>query len=139
MGRFDLLDRSKDEVLLAGRVLLMILFVVFGWQKLTGFDGTVAYMASEGTPVPQLSAAIAVLMEVPVAIAIALGFWTRPLALLMALYTLGTALIGHRYWTMQDPSAHFANEINFYKNLSIMGGLLTLCVSGPGKYSLDRK
>jgi putative oxidoreductase len=34
---------------------------------------------------------------------------------------------------------HYANMINFYKNVSIMGGLLLLCVTGPGKYSIDRK
>ena len=139
MGRFDLLDSRKDEALLVGRVLMMVLFILFGWGKITAYEGTVAYMASAGTPVPQVSAAIAAIMEVPVALAIVLGFWTRPLALLMALYTLGTALIGHRYWTMEDPAAHFANEINFYKNVSIMGGLLMLCVSGPGKYSFDKK
>ena len=139
MGRFDLLDSLKDETLLVARVLLMILFILFGYQKLIGFDGTVGYMASLAAPMPQLSAAIAVIMELPVAIAIVVGFWTRPLALLLAVYCLGTALIGHRFWAMEDPAAHFANAINFYKNLSIMGGLLALCVSGPGKYSLDRK
>jgi putative oxidoreductase len=32
-----------------------------------------------------------------------------------------------------------ANMINFYKNISIMGGLLLLCVTGAGKYSIDRR
>src|SRR3974390_3207157 len=39
-------------------------------------------------------------MALPVAFAVAVGAFTRPLALLLFLYTLGTALIGHRYWTM---------------------------------------
>lgn len=46
--RYVSLDSKKDELLLAGRVLMMILFVLFGWQKLNGFSGTVAYMASTG-------------------------------------------------------------------------------------------
>ena len=58
--RYLSLESKKDELLLAARVLLMILFVLFGWQKLTGFAGTVAYMASTGSPSPELSAAIAV-------------------------------------------------------------------------------
>jgi putative oxidoreductase len=136
--RYLSLDQRKDALFLLARVLLMALFVYFGWQKLTGFAGTVAYMSSTGAPAPTLSAIIAVVMELGVGIAIAVGFYTRPLALLLALYTLGTALIGHHFWTMTGME-QYANMINFYKNISIMGGLLLLSVTGPGKYSFDRK
>lgn len=136
--RYTLFERRKDELILLARVLLMVLFVVFGWNKLTGFAGTVAYMASDGVPLPTVSAIIAVVMEFFVGIAIVIGFCTRPLALLLALYTLATAVIGHHYWTMLD-GERMANMINFYKNISIAGGLLLLCVTGPGKYSVDRK
>jgi putative oxidoreductase len=136
--RYTLFEQRKDELILIARVLLMILFVIFGWSKLTGFSGTVGYMAAEGTPLPTLAAIIAILMEFFVGVAIVLGFYTRPLALLFAFYTLGTGLIGHHFWTMAD-GERAANMINFYKNVSIMGGLLLLCVTGPGKYSVDRK
>jgi putative oxidoreductase len=136
--RYTLFEQRKDELILVARVLLMILFVIFGWGKLTGFSGTVAFMASEGAPAPTLSAIIAVVMEFFVGIAIVIGFYTRPLALLFALYTLGTALIGHHFWTMAGDE-RMANMINFYKNISIMGGLLLLCVTGAGRYSIDRK
>ncbi|SAL69478.1 DoxX family protein [Caballeronia terrestris] len=136
--RYLSLDQRKDALILLARVLLMALFVYFGWQKLTGFSGTVAYMTSTGAPAPTLSAIIAVVMEFAVGIAIVVGFYTRPLALLLALYTLGTALIGHHFWTMTGME-QYANMINFYKNISIMGGLLLLSVTGPGKYSFDRK
>jgi putative oxidoreductase len=95
-------------------------------------------MTSVGAPAPMLSAVVAVVMEFVVGIAIVVGFYTRPLALLLALYTLGTAFIGHHYWTMTG-TAQYANMINFYKNVSIMGGLLLLAATGPGRYSLDRK
>lgn len=126
----------KDPLLLAARLLIAWLFVLFGWSKLIGFAGTVAYMQHTGAPVPVVAAVIAVVMEVPVAIAIALGAATRPLALLMALYTLGTALIGHPYWTMTGAD-QYANEINFYKNIAIIGGLLALYVAGPGRFAVD--
>lgn len=136
--RYTLFENRKDELLLIARLLLVILFVLFGWSKLTGFSGTIAFMVTEGAPLPTVAAVIAVVMELLVGIAIALGFYTRPLAYLLALYTLATAFIGHHYWTMPD-AERMANMINFYKNLSIAGGLLLLCVSGPGKYSLDRR
>ena len=136
--RYVLFDKVSNEVILLARILLVVLFVLFGWSKLTDFSGTVGYMASLSLPVPTLAAAVVVLMEFFVGLAIVLGFCTRPLALLLALYTLGTALIGHHYWTMEGAD-RMANMINFYKNVSIVGGLLLLCVTGPGKYSIERR
>jgi putative oxidoreductase len=129
-------ERAQDKVVLAARILLIVLFVMFGWSKLTDYPDTVRYMAQTGAPVPSVAALVAIVMEVPVALAIALGAWTRPLALLLALYTLGTALIGHPFWTA-DGAAQYENEINFYKNISIIGGFFLLYVTGAGRYSVD--
>ena len=136
--RYTLFENRRNEILLIARVLLVALFVLFGWSKLTGFSGTIAYMAAENAPLPTVAAVIAVVMELLVGMAIAVGFYTRPLAYLLTLYTLATAFIGHHYWTMPD-AERMANMINFYKNLSIAGGLLLMCIAGPGKYSLDRR
>ena len=83
-----------------------------------------------------LAAAVAVLMEFAVGILLILGFYTRPLAFLFALFVLGTALLGHPFWNMVDPERS-ANMTQFLKNLSIMGGMLLLAVSGPGRFSVD--
>ncbi|MBC3411052.1 DoxX family protein [Pseudomonas sp. SWRI107] len=136
--RYALLEGQRDIILLLARILLMVLFVLAGWGKLTGFDGTVAYMTSLGAPAPTLAAAVAVVMEFAVAILLILGFYTRPLALLFALFVLGTALIGHPFWNMVDPERS-ANMTQFLKNMSIIGGLLALAVAGPGRISLDRR
>ena len=109
------------------------------WKdKLTGFSAAEAYMATTGAPAPSVAAAIAVVMELGVGVLLAVGLLTRPLALLLALYTLGTALIGHHFWT-QTGMEQYANMVNFYKNISIIGGLLLLAVTGPGKYSFDKR
>ncbi|MGB9091806.1 MAG: DoxX family protein [Pseudomonas farsensis] len=136
--RYALLEGQRDIILLLARILLMTLFVLAGWGKLTGFDGTVAYMTSLGAPAPTLAAAVAVVMEFAVAILLILGLYTRPLALLFALFVLGTALIGHPFWNMVDPERS-ANMTQFLKNMSIIGGLLALAVAGPGRISLDRR
>ena len=70
-------------------------------------------------------------------VAITVGFYTRPLALLLCLYTLAAAIIGHQFWHMIEAD-RIEGMINFYKNVSIAGGLLLLSVAGPGRYSLDR-
>jgi putative oxidoreductase len=129
-------ERIRNEVILAARILLVMLFVIFGWDKLTNYAGTVSYIATTGTPVPQIAAAIAIAIEFFVAIAVLFGIFAHPLALVMAVYTLATAFIGHRYWTISGAD-HYAYEINFYKNVSITGGFLLLFITGAGKYSLD--
>lgn len=126
---------SGGAILIA-RILLIWLFVMYGWSKLTGFSGTEAYMGHVGAPFPFLAALIAVIMEFFAGLAILVGLFTRPIAILLFLYTFGTALIGHHYWTMTG-AAQYQNEINFFKNISIMGGLLLLYVTGAGPYSAD--
>ena len=126
----------SDVLILAARLLLATLFLIFGWRKLMDFSGTVSQMVQLKAPAPVLAAAVATFMELPVAFAIAVGALTRPLALLMFLYTLGTALIGHRFWT-EKGTQRVGSMDSFFKNLSIMGGFLLLFVTGPGKYSID--
>ena len=136
--RYSLLDGQRDVILLLARILLMILFVLSGWSKLSGFEGTVGYMTSLRAPAPMLAAAVAVIMELLVGILLILGFYTRPLALLFALWVLGTALLGHPFWNMVEPERS-ANMTQFLKNLAIVGGLLLLALTGAGRFSLDRR
>ncbi|AOK57561.1 DoxX family protein [Burkholderia stagnalis] len=135
--RQSFLASQRDVLLLLARILIVILFILFGWPKLAHFSGTIEYMGTVGAPAPIISAAIAVVMELLVGIALLVGFYTRPLALLLALYTIGTALIGHHYWTMTG-GEQMNNMIHFYKNIAIAGGLLALCAAGPGRFSIDR-
>ena len=131
-------EKISDEVILVARILLVVLFVVFGWSKLFDYSGTAGYMAQAGAPIPSVAALVAIVVEVFVALAVAFGAWTRPLALLLALYTLGAALIAHHFWTMEG-ATRYANAINFYKNISIIGGFLLLYVTGAGRYSVDAR
>jgi putative oxidoreductase len=126
----------NDELILAARLLLATLFLIFGWRKLRDFSGTIDQMVQLGVPVPLLAAAVALFMELPIAFAVAVGAFTRLSAALMALYALGTAFIGHRYWTVKGAD-YVDNLDGFYKDLSIAGGFLLLCVAGAGKYSID--
>jgi putative oxidoreductase len=131
-----MINGINDELILAARLLLAALFLIFGWRKLTDFSGTVSQMVQLGVPTPVLAAAVATFMELPVAFAVAVGAFTRPAALLMFFYTLGTALFGHRYWTITGADKVDSMD-GFYKNLSIMGGFLLLYTTGAGKYSID--
>jgi putative oxidoreductase len=131
-----MINGINDIVILAARLLLAALFLIFGWRKLSDYPGTVSRMVQDGAPMPVLATFVSIFVELPVAFAVAIGAVTRPAALLLALYTLGTALIAHRYWTVTGPTKVDSLE-SFYKNLSVMGGLLLLFITGAGTYSID--
>jgi putative oxidoreductase len=127
---------ASDGAILAARLFLAPLYLIFGWRKLADWSGTVSQMDHDHLPLPVMATAIAVFMELPVAFAIATGTFTRPAALLMTLYTLGTSFAEHRFWTMKS-AERVAGMEDFFKNLGIMGGFLLLYITGAGKYSLD--
>ena len=131
-----MIDDINDAVILAARLFLATLFLIFGWRKLRDYSGTVSQIVQDGVPMPALAAAVAIFMELPVAFAVAVGAFTRLSAVLMVLYTLGTSLIEHRYWTTTGADQLDSME-SFYKNLSIIGGFLLLYITGAGKYSID--
>src|ERR1700722_15585408 len=129
-------NEINDVVILAARLFLATLFLIFGWRKVRDYPGTVSQMGSDGLPMPELAAGVAIFMVLPVAFAVAVGAFTRSSALLMVFYTLGTSLVEHRYWTVSGVDQLDKME-SFYKNLSIMGGFLLLYITGAGKYSVD--
>ena len=138
MHTFLGVERIKDPLLLLSRLLMMLLFVIFGWQKLVGYGATMTEFARQGVPLPAIATPIAVIMELGVGVAIALGLFTRPLAVLLGLYTLASGIIGHPFWTLSG-SGQVDAEINFFKNVSITAGLFVLYITGAGRYSLDSK
>ncbi len=131
----NLIAASSDWILLLGRILLTGLFVMTGWEKFTGFPATVKYMETLQAPMPRISAIIAVVMELFIGVLLILGIAVRPLALFLAIFIFGTAIIGHHFWTMKGED-RYNNRINFFKNISIVGGLLLLMVTGPGRFAL---
>ncbi|MBB2201960.1 DoxX family protein [Gluconacetobacter tumulisoli] len=126
---------SRDALLLTARLLLATLFLVMGWGKLSDFGGAVAYMAQTHAPFPELAAVLATVTELGIGLAIVAGVLTTPLALILAAYTLITGLIGHPFWNMSG-MLRYDNMIHFYKNISIIGGLLALAATGPGRFAL---
>lgn len=116
-----------------GRLLIAILFVVAGYGKLTGFEGTVGYAASAGMPLPQVSIVLAILIELGGGILLLVGYQTRWVAAIMAIFTVVTALVFHRDFSNPDM------QIHFMKNLAIAGGLLQLVYFGAGPLSVDNR
>ena len=120
---------------LAGRLLLALIFVVSGYTKLVGFDGTVGYIASKGLPLPQLAAAAAIAIELIGGILLVIGWQTRWAATAIFLFLIPTTLIFHPFWAVAANQQ--METIQFMKNLCIMGGMLYVMAFGAGPLSLD--
>ncbi len=128
---------SKDLSTLLGRILIALLFVPSGFGKITGFEGTVGYIASKGLPLPQVGAIIAIAVELGLGLLLLVGWKARWAALIMAIFTVAAAIFFHNYWAV-PPEQVMGNRINFFKNLAISGGLLFIYAFGPGRLSVDK-
>jgi len=127
---------TQNTLSLIGRVLLALLFVPAGFGKIAGFSGTAGYIESVGLPLPQVGAAIAVVLELGVGLMLLVGFKARWAALLLALFTAAAALFFHKFWAVPADQV-MMQQINFYKNMAITGGLLFVMAFGPGGFSID--
>lgn len=128
----------QNPLALAGRLLLAVLFLPAGISKITGFAGTVGYITSVGLPLPALAAILALAVEIVGGAALIAGFGTRIAALVLALFTLVASFFFHAYWAV-PPDQLMVTELLFFKNIAVVGGLLTLVAWGAGAWSLDAR
>jgi putative oxidoreductase len=128
---------TQNLAALAGRILLAVIFILSGFGKITGFDGTVGYIASKGLPMAQLVAVLTIVVELGGGILLAIGYKARWAALALAIFSLLAALIFHNFWDV-EAAQKMNQQINFLKNLAITGGMLMAFAFGPGRYSVDK-
>ncbi|MBS1211271.1 MAG: putative rane protein [Proteobacteria bacterium] len=128
----------QDALSLAARILFVALFLPAGIGKLTGFDGTVGYIASVGLPLPAVGAALALVVEIAGSLALLAGYGTRIAALVLAAFTLVASFFFHAYWAAPADQAYVA-QLLFFKNIAVVGGLLALAAHGAGRWSLDAR
>jgi putative oxidoreductase len=117
----------------AARLLMSQIFIISGWEKLTGFSGTEGYFSSLGIPMVGVVTPLVILIELGGGLALLVGFKARWVAAVLALFTVGSALIAHTNFADQ------AQVINFMKNLAIAGGFLMFVKYGAGSVSVDEK
>jgi putative oxidoreductase len=118
---------------LAARILLSVLFILAGYAKLTGLEGTAGWFGSIGLPMPTVTAVAAGLIELLGGLAILVGFQTRLVAIVLAIFTLAATAIAHLDFSQAG------NALMLQKNLAITGGFLLLAVLGAGTWSIDAK
>jgi putative oxidoreductase len=132
------MNTTTNALALIGRILLALMFVLAGFDKIGGFAGTAAYIASKGLPVPQVLAAGTIAVEVLGGLMLVIGWKARWAALALAGFTLLASVIFHNYWAM-PAEQQMVNQLMFMKNLAVAGGMLMIIAFGPGAWSVDRR
>ncbi len=112
-----------------GRLLIAVLFIVSGVNKLADIGGTQAMIASVG--LPGWLAVPTGLFEVIAGLALVFGVLTRLFALLLAGFCLAAAFFFHN--DLLDPM----QAAMALKNVAIAGGLLCLCALDTLRWSYD--
>ncbi len=129
-------ESTRNYLQLLGRALLAAIFIVAGIRKALNVAGTAAYMAKNGVPFAEQLAIAAIALEIVGGLMLLLGWRTRDIAIVLAIFVAVITPIFHAFWTFD--AAAYANQMNhFLKNLCVIGGMLYVAVSGPGKYSID--
>lgn len=131
-----MIKNLENPLTLVGRLLLALLYLPAGIGKIGGFAGTAGYIGSKGLPMPELGVVIAIIMEVGGGLALIAGFRTRFVALALAAFTLVATFIFHNFWGVPADQA-MMQQLLFYKNIAVVGGLLVLAAHGAGAWSVD--
>ncbi|GAF59451.1 MAG: DoxX family protein [Psychrobacter sp.] len=123
------MDKLQELSAPIGRLFLSMIFIFSGFTKITGYAATQGYMEAMGVPGMLLPLVIAV--ELLGGIAILLGFKARLVAILMAGFSVVSALLFHQFWIDES-------QMNpFMKNIAMAGGFLMIFAHGAGAYSID--
>ena len=125
---------------LLGRTLLALIFIFAGFHKITGFEGTAGYMASQGLPMPQVLLVATIVIELIGGLMILIGWHAKLAAAAIFLFLIPATLIFHAFWNVNPADAMaLQNQMNqFMKNLAIMGGMLYIVAHGAGPFSLQK-
>ena len=122
---------------LVARLLLVSEFLIALNGKIQGWSGQAAYMTSHGMRfvTPLLGAALVI--ELVGSLCLIVGYRARSAAAIMFVY-LGIVSYRLHDFRNQTGMSAGANVTQFFKNLSIMGGLLLMAAYGPGRWALER-
>lgn len=124
-------------LMLLGRILFALVFIILGYQKLMALGAAASAMAGKGIPFAGFMVFVVTFLELVGGILVLLGWYTRAGAFFVFLAVLPTVYFLHTFWTFVNPSDISEHFIHFMKNISILGGALYIMATGAGHYSID--
>jgi putative oxidoreductase len=127
------MENLKTYLVPIGRLLMSSLFIWAGVGKLMNPKGTAQFFASVHIPVPDVAVWVVIVIELIGGLLILVGFQTRLVAAILAIYCLVTGFGVHL------PAGGLENMTSFYKNLVMAGGFLYVVAHGAGAISVDSR
>ena len=124
--------------LLVGRILLALLFLFSGYEKIGAFSKVAAGIAAKGVPFAEAALVVTIVVEIAGGLMLILGWKARWAALALLLWLIPVTLLYHDFWAV-DPAQYRGQLNQFLKNLCIMGGMLYITACGAGPLSVDGK
>ena len=126
----------RDFLLVFARVLAGWIYLQSGFGKVLDPVGFADRLIPRG--VPAWLGLTAPFVEFIGGLALVLGIGTRYAALLLILFTIIATWVSHSFWTFPEGATRNQQFTQFWKNVTMTGGLLALFVAGPGRFSIDR-
>jgi putative oxidoreductase len=124
-------------IVLLGRLLFVAIFLSAGPNHFSA--GTIGYAASKGVPLANIAVPLSGIIALAGGLSILLGYKAKIGAWLIVLFLLPVSFMIHNFWADADAGMRMMNQINFMKNMSMIGGALLISYFGSGPLSLDNK
>jgi putative oxidoreductase len=126
-----------DYLFLLGRILFGGFFLVNSYRHFTRVSAMAPYAASKKVPAPQLAVLGSGVLLALGGLSVLLGVRPRWGVLFLALFLIPVSFTMHNYWNDKDPQMRQNNEIQFHKNLALLGAaLILLAIPEPWMLSL---
>lgn len=129
-------DKLNNSLNLIARFLLALLFLTSGISKIANFQVISDLVTSVGIPYAGSLTALVIILEIAGSLAIIVGYQARVAAALLGFFSIIAAFLFHNYW-LAPADQQYIQQLLFFKNLSIAGGLFLLSSFNSGKWSID--
>lgn len=126
-----------EILFLIGRVIFGMYWVSSGMNHFMRTQMLAGYAQSVGVPSPKFGTLLTGAMMIAGGVLILLGVYIEIAVGLLVLFLLMANFMVHKFWNVSDPQAKMNDQINFMKNMALVGALLMLLmVPHPWMYSI---
>lgn len=122
-------------VALPGRILFSLIFILSAFTHFS--SQTIHHAAAQGVPAPHVLVPLAGVMALVGGLLVAVGYQARIGAILLIAFLVPVTLMMHNFWAVSDPGLRMMQQINFLKNVSMLGAALMIVYFGAGPVSVD--
>lgn len=120
-----------ELLLLIGRILFGGFFIMSGINHFSNLEMMTGYAGSKNVPAPQVAVIVTGAMLVLGGLAVLTGLFAVLGLWLLVLFLVPTSLIMHNFWAIRDPQQRMAEQVNFLKNIALIGAAFALMYGAP--------